>query len=250
MDKSPRAVMFDLDETLAESFTPAAPTMLERLTRLSRALPFAVISGAGFDRIERDLMLHMPAARRENIALFPNSSSQCFLWHDGWRAAYDIELSEDERVEIRRAIERAILEVPEAREAPHWGERVVDRGAQIAFAIIGTEAPHDAKRSWDPLGEKRAAIAKHLSLELPGYDVYTGGSSTVDITRAGINKAYGVRWYAEHLGAKPADLLYIGDALYPGGNDYVVIPTGIATRRTESPLQTEQFIDEILSVPA
>ena len=43
-----------------------------------------------------------------------------------------------------------------------------------------------------------------------------------------------------------SEMLYVGDALYEGGNDYVVVPTGIRTMQTKGPSDTARIIDELL----
>jgi hypothetical protein len=42
-------------------------------------------------------------------------------------------------------------------------------------------------------------------------------------------------------------MLYIGDALFPGGNDEVVKETGIETRQTSGPEETARIIRELLA---
>jgi hypothetical protein len=42
-------------------------------------------------------------------------------------------------------------------------------------------------------------------------------------------------------------MLYVGDALFPGGNDEVVKESGIATREVANPSDTARLIDELLS---
>jgi hypothetical protein len=41
-------------------------------------------------------------------------------------------------------------------------------------------------------------------------------------------------------------MLFVGDALYPGGNDEVVISTGAQTRSTSGPPETNKIIEELL----
>ena len=77
-----------------------------------------------------------------------------------------------------------------------------------------------------------------------------GGMTTVDITHKGINKAYGVRWLSEKLGIPAGEMLYVGDALFEGGNDIVVIPTGIQTRSVSGPPETLAVIEELLKACA
>lgn len=70
-----------------------------------------------------------------------------------------------------------------------WGERIEDRGSQITFSGLGQHAPLAAKAAWDPDFAKRKRLQAALGLALPGFAVRIGGSTSVDITRAGIDKA-------------------------------------------------------------
>lgn len=242
----PKAAIFDLDETLAVSFRPPRLEMLQRINTLIDVLPVAIMSGAGFDRIKNDVTDHL-AHVNPNLAIFPNSSSQCYLFKNGmWAQVYSHLLSSEEREKIKRVLVVALDEIDDLKNAPVFGERIIDREAQIAFTAVGQEAPLEVKASWDATGEKRQRIARELRGQLPEFDILIGGASTIDFTRKDTNKSYGVRWYAEYLNINPEKMLYVGDALYPGGNDEVVIPTGVQTRSVASPLETESLIDELL----
>ena len=243
----PKAVIFDLDETLAISFQAPKPSMLERLVRLQKVLPVAIMSGAGFERIQRDVVAHL-AEVTPNLVLFPNSSSQCFMFENGaWKEVYSHLMNAEERTKIKDVLNVALTEFEELSSAPVYGERIIDRESQIAFTAVGQEAPADVKAAWDPTSEKRLRVARVLRDRLPEFDILIGGASTIDFTRKDTNKSYGVRWYADYLKATPAELLYIGDALYPGGNDEVVLVTGIQARAVANPEDTERAIDELFA---
>lgn len=85
-----------------------------------------------------------------------------------------------------------------------------------------------------------------LDRSLPDFAVRIGGSTSVDITRPGVDKAYGMRKLAEHSGFEPGDMLFMGDALYPGGNDAPVRDAGIATIGVRDISDTKQVIETIL----
>ena len=238
--EKPKAAVFDLDETLAESFQPPKPEMVARLNTLLAFMPVAIMTGAGFERVNTEVLVQMPHIT-SNFYLFPNSSSQCYLYEGGvWRMQYNNVLSQEERAQIRKALEECMVELDVIRDTTSYGEQIIDREAQIAFTVVGIEAPQAIKHGWDPDGSKRHIIAEYLKGKLGGFDVLIGGASTIDITRKDINKAYGVRWLATRLNLLPSDMLYVGDALYEGGNDAVVIPTGIRTLSVESPADTEK----------
>ena len=56
-----------------------------------------------------------------------------------------------------------------------------------------------------------------------------GGSTSIDVTRKGIDKAYGVGKLLEKLGCGIDNLLFIGDRLDEAGNDYPVYEMGVAS---------------------
>ena len=244
----PRAVLFDLDDTLAESFKPPAPEMIESLKKLLKLRPIAILTAAGFPRIEAQFLEHF--SDHPNIAdfyIFPNSAAECFRW-DGsaWKREYDEELSEIERAMITNAIRESAAETG-ATTGTGFEPQIIDRGAQIAYAILGLEAPFEAKRSWDPDRKKRTLLQQAIMKRVPDFEIRIGGMTTIDITKKGVDKAYGVRWLSKYLEIPASEMLYIGDALYEGGNDAVVIPTGIQTRAVEDPTETLAVIADLLT---
>jgi hypothetical protein len=62
---------------------------------------------------------------------------------------------------------------------------------------------------------------------LPGLEVRGGGSTSVDVTRKGIDKAYGIRKLMMQIHAAPEELLFVGDRLDEIGNDYPVLALGV-----------------------
>ena len=118
----------------------------------------------------------------------------------------------------------------------------------MTFAALGIDASAYAKAAWDPDRTKREKLKKIIEPQLPGFDVHISARTAIDITRKGIDKAYGVRWFAKHLGVAPQDMIFVGDDFSPSGNDAVVIPTGIQTLSTSGPEETETLIDELQAV--
>ena len=243
----PKAAMFDVDETLAASFQAPEPEIIEKLANLLEYIPVCIITGAGLSRIDKDFLT--PLAHSPHVArlyVLPNSSSQAYTWADGWNEEYSLVLTEEERARIKEVFAKAEEEVPLIRDTEHFGQRLVDREAQIAFTVVGLDAPQDVKMTWDPGAAKRHVIREYLMKYLPEFDVRTGGASTIDVTRKDMTKAYGVMWLAQKLRLEPREMLYVGDALYDGGNDAAVIPTGIQTRKVSGPSETSTVLDEML----
>ncbi len=250
--KCPRAAIFDLDNTLARSFEAPAPDMTRGLEDILRHIPVAVMSAASFERMEKHLLPGFSAsADKSRLYLFPVNGAGCYAWENGaWRPQYHFEFTPEERTRILAALKESVAETGVAEEGPVYGEQVVDYNGYIAFTALGLNAPREEKISWDPDGSKRTRLRESLQKKIPDLDVYIGGTTSIDIMCKGVNKSYGVTWLAKHLGVEPSDMLFVGDALYPGGNDVVVIPTGIETIQVAGPHETENVIEEILKACA
>lgn len=245
----PRTVIFDLDDTLAESFQSPSDDILAKLRALLAYMPVAIMTGAGFKRMESQFLSKIADAEHsDSFYLFPNSSAQCYV-HEGseWKLTYNFALTPEERTKIKEIILKTVHDSGVLKGIPHWGERLFDREAQVAYTAVGVEATRETKQTWDPDGTRRKLLWETLKTAMPEFEILLGGTTTIDITRKGINKAYGVTWLSERLNIPAADMLYVGDAFYEDGNDAVVIPTGIQTRPIEGPEETARVIDEILS---
>ncbi len=93
---------------------------------------------------------------------------------------------------------------------------IEDRGSQITFSALGQEAPLDEKKKWDPDFKKREKIKEILKPLIPDFSIQLGGSTSIDVTRPGIDKAYGVKKLQETLGIAIEDMIFVGDAVFPG----------------------------------
>jgi len=249
MPHRPKLVAFDLDGTLAESKQRVSSDMGELLSQLLKKMPVAVMSGAGFPQFERQFFPAFPAdADFTNLYLFPDNAAQCFVYREGsWKPQYDNAFTPAEREHVLKALDEALVETG-MHDVPIrvWGERIEDRGAEIVFSGLGQEAPPEEKRKWDPTREKRKPLYDALVKKLPEFAIGLNAMTSIDITRKGITKAYGVRRLAELTGVAIAEMLYVGDALDEGGNDAVVKETGVQTHAVFGPEETAELINTLL----
>ena len=249
MPHRPKLVAFDLDGTLAESKQRVSSDMGELLSQLLKKMPVAVMSGAGFPQFERQFFPAFPAdADFKNLYLFPDNAAQCFVYRAGvWKPQYDNAFTPAEREHVLKALDEALVETG-MHDVPIrvWGERIEDRGAEIVFSGLGQEAPPEEKRKWDPTREKRKPLYDVLVKKLPEFAIGLNAMTSIDITRKGITKAYGVRRLAELTGVAIAEMLYVGDALDEGGNDAVVKETGVQTHAVFGPEETAELINTLL----
>lgn len=250
LDFTPKLVAFDLDGTLTESKQNLDPEMGKLLGRLMEQMPIAVMSGAHFDQFQKQFLWGLPnTIPADRLYIFPTNAGQCYLWQDdAWQKQYDFPFTEEEKEEVIAALEKALAETGFGeRPGQLWGEQIEDRKSQIAFSYWGQQAPLAVKRAWDPDEKKRQSIRKVLQPLLPEFTVEIGGSNTIDITHKGITKSFGLRKLSEITGIPIADMLYVGDALWEGGNDAVVKETGVRTLQVSGPGEAAQFIESLLS---
>jgi hypothetical protein len=241
-------VAFDLDGTLAESKQPLGEPMGEALADLLGVAHIAVISGGDWPQFQKQVASRMPArADLSKLWLMPTTGTKLYRHQDGaWTAIYAELFDDATRAKIKTAFDEA-LEATGFEPEQTWGERVEDRGSQITFSALGQQAPLDAKEHWDPDFAKRKVIQADLRTRLPGLSINMGGATSIDITREGVDKAYGLKKLRDASGIALDAMLFVGDAIFPGGNDYPAKELGLDTVRVRDPKETLSVIATIVA---
>ncbi|WP_350351521.1 HAD-IIB family hydrolase [Microbacterium sp. A8/3-1] len=246
---APALVAFDLDDTLAPSKGLIDQRIADLLQALLRSVDVAIISGGNEAQFRTQVIARLGDADAADLArlhLLPTCGTR-YLRHDGsdFTPVYAHDLSDAEKTAaltaLREEAERLGLWEPEP-----WGEILEDRGSQITFSALGQRAPREAKHAWDPTGAKRSLLRDAVSARLPGLEVRSGGSTSIDITQAGIDKAFGMRRLAEHTGIPLSAMLFYGDRLDEGGNDYPVLAIGVPSVAVDGWEDTADRLDALL----
>jgi phosphomannomutase len=242
-----KLIVFDLDGTLAESKSNLDEEMATLLGQLLDVAKVAIISGGAWPQFEKQLLVHLPNdGRLVKLSLLPVCGTQ-FYRHDGvWKRLYSDEFMPDEKHRIIAALDKA-FDASGFRPMRCWGNVIEDRGGQITLSALGQDAPLSEKQEWDPNFDKREKIMAILKPLLPDVSIKTGGSTSIDITRTGIDKAYGIEKLRDLLGVGIAEMLFIGDALFPGGNDSPVKRTGIRTIQVRDVNETKRVIEAVVA---
>ncbi|MGY2734479.1 HAD-IIB family hydrolase [Sphingomonas sp. UYP23] len=243
-----KLVAFDLDGTLAESKQPLQEPMQQALTDLLGVSHVAVISGGDWPQFEKQVASRLPdAADRSKLWLMPTTGTKLYTFKDGaWSPVYAELFDDATKAKILTEFDAALVAtgfVPEQT----WGERIEDRGSQITFSALGQQAPLDAKEHWDPDFAKRKIIQADLRKRLPGLSINMGGATSIDITREGVDKAYGLKKLRDASGIALDEMMFIGDAIFPGGNDYPAKELGLDTVRVRDPKETVAVIEGIVA---
>ena len=232
-------VAFDLDGTLAASKQPLEADMGEALADLLDVAQVSVISGGDWPQFDKQVASRLPArADLSKLWLMPTTGTKLFIHRDGaWQTVYADLFSDDEKHKILTAFDESLKAtgfVPEQT----WGERIEDRGSQITFSALGQQAPIDAKEHWDPDFTKRKIIQADLRKRLPGLSINMGGATSIDITREGVDKGYALKRLRDESGIALEAMMFVGDAIFPGGNDYPAKEIGLDTVRVRDPKET------------
>ncbi len=240
-------VVFDLDGTLAPSKSAIDDEMGALIARLLAHTSVAVISGADLSQFQKQLLPKLPAeADLRRLSLLPTCGTRFYRYDGDWRELYAHDLDDAQKKRIVAALESAVAETK--TDVPQtWGETIEDRGSQITYSALGQNAPLDAKKDWDPDFKKRQKIKAVLDASLAQFSVRLGGATSIDVTLPGVDKAYGMGQLRDVLGIAIEAMLYVGDALFPGGNDAPVRDTAATCIQVRDPEESKRVIESVIA---
>jgi phosphomannomutase len=243
-----KLIVFDLDGTLAGSKSSLDSEMSALLHGLLLILKVAVISGGDWPQFEEQLLSNLPQDESlRDLSLLPTSGTKFYRYDAGaWKNLYKEDFTPEQRDKILSALNRAIG-VADFKIEKIWGAQVEDRGSQITFSALGQHAPSEEKTKWDPEVIKRKRIKAILDTFIPEFSVRIGGSTSIDITKPGIDKAYGIGKLRDLLSISIKEMIYIGDALYVGGNDYPAKEAGVDCIPVKDPNETKLVIQTLVA---
>lgn len=231
-----KVIAFDLDGTLAPSKSPLPDKMSELLPQLLDLYHVCVISGGKFGQFETQLLNNLKASPQQlkKLHIMPTCGTRYYLFKDGeWQKIYAEDFTKEQKSRILKALNQGIDEL-DLREKKTWGDVIEDRGSQITFSALGQDVVAELgdegvrlKEEWDPTHKKKEKLREYVAELIPEFEVRVGGGTSIDITKPGIDKAYGMQKLLNELSIKKDDILFIGDRLSEGGNDYPVKAMGI-----------------------
>lgn len=217
-----KAIILDVDDTVCESTKHATIEMLEELERLhnSLGLKLAFISGSTIDQICNQLF-----ELRAKAHIFGGSGTQYAIFEHGFLdRIYCEELSMSDKHTIFDALNDLVY-THDIVPITDTADQIQYRGSQITLSALGRNAPSDLKRKFDPDCKKRKEWIEYLHEKFPIMNNYTiryGGTTSLDITIKGRDKLYGLDQFIERNDLSYEEVLFVGDKLDPGGNDYCI----------------------------
>jgi phosphomannomutase len=250
-------IVFDLDGTLAETKSIIDKEMVGLMNQLLATKKVAVIGGGKYGLFQIQLLkqLQIPRERFANLFLFPTTGTSFYRYQKGWKKVYALPLTKDEAKRTFKAFQDAMKKIGYKPPKKLYGALIENRGTQITWSalgqdvvdILGKKKGVALKNKWrDEHTDIKLAIAKEVAKLVPDLEVRAAGHTSIDVTRKGIDKAYGLKQMVKYLHVKIPKMLFIGDAIFPGGNDYAALKTGVDYVPVKGPEETKKVIRAIV----
>jgi phosphomannomutase len=237
----------------------ADDTMLKALDGLLGKFQVCVISGGKFQQFEKQLLngLKTEPGKLKNLHLMPTCGTRYYTYStedNGWSLVYAEDFDDSQKEKITGALNKGFDDLS-YREEKIYGETVEDRGSQITFSVLGQDIVDELgeeglrlKHAWDPDNKKKNELRDYIAPLIPEFEVRVGGVTSIDVTKKGIDKAYGIQKLIDMLGITKEDVLFIGDRLQEGGNDYPVKAMGVDSIEISHWKETALVVEVILHV--
>lgn len=251
-----KLIVFDLDGTLTESKAPLAREVADLLIKLLEQRLVAVISGGRYQQFQAQFLQYLkcPPRLKSRLYLFPTTATAFYRYNRGWKKAYAHVLPYAIRKKVMSTFHEVFKELNYQHPKKVYGPILQDRGTQITFTAVGQDIVEmigakrgvAAKLAFRKTGW-REKIARAMQKQLRNLEVKVGGYSSVDVVQKGIDKGYGILQIKKYVGVPVREMLFIGDAIFPGGNDYAIVKTGVDYIKVTGPRQTEEVIRGLLA---
>jgi len=247
---SKKIIAFDLDGTLAESKSQMTDEMASLIIELLKEKMVVIISGGSLDQFKKQFLPSLAKKKEykffvKNLILLPTSGSQRYEFDkiSGDFMLTDMEpLDDNLKVKVisllNEVINSDLYQIPKNRK----GEYIEDRLTQISFSALGQDALYQDKKVWDTDQQKRQKIKSFLDPLLPDLTINIGGTTTIDILAKNFDKAKGLNRLLNKLGMSISDMIFVGDSIFPGGNDYSPYLNGIESINVSGPAETISLI--------
>ena len=250
-----KLIAFDLDGTLAPSKSHFDDRMVTMFDRLLEKYQVCVISGGKYELFQRQFLTQITSDPEllQKLHLMPTSGTRYYRYEDdAWVEKYAENFSESDKKKIIKALKEG-LEESGYKAKKTYGETIEDRDSQVTLSILGQEIVSELgeegvriKEEWDPDASKKHKIRDIVAPKIPDFEVRAAGATSIDVTMPGIDKAYGMNKLMEATGLEKVDILFMGDRIEPGGNDYAVEEFGIDCIKVRNWQDTAYAIEGII----
>ncbi len=248
--KDKETFIFDVDGTIADSYGPVYPQNAEiicKLLSLDKTVIFA--TDRSKELIEEKVLALLPCGKEyfTQIHLQPAGGAAMYSWKEArWKEIYADRIDSKYEHQIINSYTSALAEAdPSLKDSKPF---VLNKDQlMLSISALPPNTTKEKRLSWDPEHKKRNKIVKMMQEVLPNLKIHIGGSATINIAMSHVSKAYGVNKLFGILELDKNKALFVGDGIFPGGNDYCLLKTGIETLKVESPEDTVNKLQMFLN---
>lgn len=247
--KEKKIIIFDIDGTITKSKMPIDKEMAGLISTLLSKKKVALISGEKYSLFKKQIVskLSKSSSGLQNLVLLPTNAAMFYVYKNNkWERLYNLRISKREETEILKQLHIALKRIGFINPKHNHGKIIEYRGTEVVFSALGQKAPLSEKSEWNKKHDVRLKIKNILERRLPGFDAKVAGLTSIDVIREGIDKAYGVQKIKKYFNVQTKDILFVGDMIIPGGNDYPVVKTGVEYIKVNSPRETKKVIQSLL----
>lgn len=251
-------IVFDLDGTLAKTKAPMDSEMAGLVEDLLKNKKVAIIGGGKLELFKHQFLNELKAPKEyyKHLYLFPTTATTFLRYDKSWKKIYEHKLSKTEVTKILESIKKAVVDVGYKHPEKTYGKVVENRGTQVTWSALGQDVVKvlgmkgvELKNEWSHKNSAvKMKIAKELIKLLPNLEVRAAGHTSIDITKKGIDKAYGLKQIEKYVKVKIKDMLFVGDSIFPGGNDHAITKTKVDYIPVKDPEDTKKVIKAVLKV--
>lgn len=238
-------LLFDIDGTLTAPRIPLNAEMAGALKRLN--VPWHVAAGSNLDLVTPQFLkpLWDFGCRRDFDAFVSNGSAHYRCPFSTHFAIDEVSVFDFEKHLGNEGFKRVIRELETILDSEHFrlpssvavlGEQIGNRGSMVNCVPIGRPAKatlddgalrnREAFATFDRETNYRRRVIEHLNDRLAdiiaakSLRIMLGGETSFDLVIEGKDKTNAVTTLNN---ADCAKIVFIGDALFPGGNDSVIM---------------------------
>lgn len=205
--------MFDIDGTLTPHRRPMTEDMVKFFLDFCKNNVVYLLTGSDWDKVQEQVPPEILACVKGTFTCSGNDyrdSKGTLIYEKSFYPNPHLD-----------AFLQGILEA--SPYPTKTGRHIENRPGMVNFSIVGRDCTHEQREEyarWDNIHQERSMIRDKIMSSFTGLDVAVGGQISVDIYPKGSDKSQAYHIIKE---ANPqATILFFGDRLRHGGNDYPV----------------------------
>ncbi|MDO8563760.1 MAG: HAD-IIB family hydrolase [Nanoarchaeota archaeon] len=235
-----KALVFDVDDTITASCQTIKDETANILEKIRPEIAF--LTGTPIPELKRMISSRL---NRKHHLMGNTGTHYVVVENSAEKEILKDSLNEEEKIEIIIALKQLKAKynlIPLTSEE----DQIQDRGSQITFSVLGRNASSKDKSNYDSDKKKRIEFIFFLNNIINKYEIKIGGTTSIDITPKGRDKAWAINNFMRINNFRKDEIIFFGDQLQPGGNDYAALKTGVKCVAVKNPEQTIEILKEML----